>query len=61
MCVCVYACMCITVLDPKPQYSAIMIDADSKDLTIGMSAPPAPFVTTEFLEKIKSITAPHGK
>ena len=31
----------------------IMLDVDSKDVTVGLSCPPQPFVDLTFLQKIK--------
>lgn len=38
----------------------IVIDVDSKDLTSGMSFPPAAFVAKEFLQQLKQALAPDG-
>jgi spermidine synthase len=36
-------------------YNIIMFDVDSKDSSLGMSSPPRPFVTPEFLATVKQI------
>ncbi|XP_077986921.1 eEF1A lysine and N-terminal methyltransferase-like [Glandiceps talaboti] len=41
-------------------YDIIMVDADSKDSTVGMSCPPPPFVEKEFLKKVSSILQDDG-
>ncbi|XP_043918670.1 eEF1A lysine and N-terminal methyltransferase isoform X2 [Protopterus annectens] len=41
-------------------YHVIMFDVDSKDLSVGMSCPPAPFVEKSFLQKVRCVLAPQG-
>jgi spermidine synthase len=36
-------------------YDFIVFDVDSKEINVGMSCPPLPFVETEFLEKVNSL------
>jgi len=38
-----------------------MLDVDSKDMSVGMSCPPAAFVEAEFLRSIDRILRPTGK
>ena len=38
-----------------PPYSAIFVDVDSKDTTVGMSCPPAAFLDSAFLTNIKML------
>jgi hypothetical protein len=40
--------------------SFLVIDADSKDKTVGMSCPPAAFCTVEYLNTLKAILKPQG-
>ncbi|XP_070531894.1 eEF1A lysine and N-terminal methyltransferase-like [Ptychodera flava] len=42
------------------KYDLIMLDADSKDSSVGMSCPPAGFVEREFLQKVSSILKNSG-
>lgn len=41
-----------------PPYSAIFLDVDSKDTSVGMSCPPSAFLETPFLNNLKSLL--HG-
>jgi len=41
-------------------YDVIMIDVDSKDVTVGMSCPPKPFVEPQFLNNAKSCLTENG-
>ncbi|XP_070531898.1 eEF1A lysine and N-terminal methyltransferase-like [Ptychodera flava] len=42
------------------KYDLIMLDADSKDSSVGMSCPPAGFVEREFVQKVSSILKNSG-
>lgn len=46
-----------------PPYTAIFVDVDSKDKSVGMSCPPAAFVEATFLNNLKSLLrgVPPGK
>lgn len=41
-------------------YNCVMVDVDNKDSTTGMSCPPEPFVTDEFLSCLRDIVRPGG-
>ncbi|KAM9848552.1 eEF1A lysine and N-terminal methyltransferase [Aulostomus maculatus] len=41
-------------------FDAIMFDVDNKDSTLGMSCPPAAFVETSILNKVRSLLTPNG-
>lgn len=41
-----------------PPYSAIFVDVDNKDTSVGMSCPPAAFLESAFLKDLKTIL--HG-
>lgn len=41
-------------------YHAIIVDVDSKDVTVGMSCPPAAFLEDSFLESVKNLLHPDG-
>ncbi|KAM3619657.1 uncharacterized protein V6R79_011431 [Siganus canaliculatus] len=41
-------------------FDAIMFDVDNKDSTVGMSCPPAAFVETSILQKVRSLLKPRG-
>ncbi|XP_029002607.1 eEF1A lysine and N-terminal methyltransferase [Betta splendens] len=41
-------------------FDAIMFDVDNKDSTVGMSCPPAAFVETSMLQKVRSLLSPRG-
>ncbi|CAM9246032.1 unnamed protein product [Phaeothamnion confervicola] len=43
-----------------PPYAAVFIDVDSKDVTVGMSCPPAAFLASEFLAAVKATLCPDG-
>ena len=43
------------------QRDVIILDVDSKDVTVGMSCPPAAFVEVKFLKSIDRILKPTGK
>ena len=43
------------------QRDVIILDADNKDVTCGMSSPPAVFAEVEFLKSIDRILKPTGK
>ncbi|EDO48242.1 predicted protein [Nematostella vectensis] len=45
---------------PRPQYHAIMFDIDSKDVTVGMSAPSKDFVTPALLTRVKELLHNEG-
>ena len=45
---------------PSSQMDVIFIDADCKDSSLGMSAPPAAFVTVETLQEIHDVLSPGG-
>ncbi|CAN0215867.1 unnamed protein product, partial [Hapterophycus canaliculatus] len=38
-----------------PPYSAIFLDVDSKDTSVGMSCPPAAFLEPAFLNNLKAL------
>jgi len=40
---------------PAKRHHIIIIDVDSKDVTVGMSCPPQEFVSVDFLQTIKSL------
>ncbi|KAL1123784.1 hypothetical protein AAG570_001557 [Ranatra chinensis] len=42
------------------QYSAIMFDVDSKDMTVGMSCPPSSFVQADFLKCVANVVTDNG-
>lgn len=42
-------------------FDVIMFDVDNKDSTVGMSCPPAAFVETSILQKVRSLLTPRGK
>ncbi|XP_034085617.1 eEF1A lysine and N-terminal methyltransferase isoform X1 [Gymnodraco acuticeps] len=41
-------------------FDVIMFDVDNKDSTVGMSCPPAAFVETSILQKVRSLLTPRG-
>lgn len=41
-------------------FDAIMFDVDNKDTTLGMSCPPAAFVETPILQKVRNLLTPRG-
>ncbi|XP_030582494.1 eEF1A lysine and N-terminal methyltransferase [Archocentrus centrarchus] len=41
-------------------FDAIMFDVDNKDRTLGMSCPPAAFVETPILQKVRNLLTPRG-
>ncbi|KAM9386170.1 eEF1A lysine and N-terminal methyltransferase [Pholidichthys leucotaenia] len=41
-------------------FDAIMFDVDNKDSTLGMSCPPAAFVETPILKKVRNLLTPKG-
>lgn len=41
-------------------FDAIMFDVDNKDVTIGMSCPPAAFIETSILQKVRNLLTPRG-
>lgn len=41
-------------------FDAIMFDVDNKDSTLGMSCPPAAFVETPILQKVRNLLTPRG-
>ncbi|XP_053178130.1 eEF1A lysine and N-terminal methyltransferase [Scomber japonicus] len=41
-------------------FDVIMFDVDNKDSTLGMSCPPAAFVETPILQKVRSLLTPKG-
>ncbi len=43
------------------KYNAVILDVDSKDVTIGMSSPPMEFITPEFLTSLGLILKDGGK
>mmetsp|Transcript_10757 Transcript_10757/g.16344 ORF Transcript_10757/g.16344 Transcript_10757/m.16344 type:complete len:761 (-) Transcript_10757:16-2298(-) len=45
---------------PPYSYDCIVLDVDSKDSSLGMSAPPKEFVTLEFLKVLRSLLSPSG-
>lgn len=42
------------------QFDAVLFDVDSKDLSVGMSCPPAEFIEHEVLNNIKELIGPDG-
>jgi hypothetical protein len=44
----------------KRRYSAIILDVDSKDVSVGMSSPPLAFVEASFLTAAKSLLTDEG-
>ena len=43
-------------------FNVIMFDVDSKDASVGISSPPRPFVTLEFLALVKQcLCHSHGE
>ncbi|XP_074523549.1 eEF1A lysine and N-terminal methyltransferase [Halichoeres trimaculatus] len=42
------------------QFDVIMFDVDNKDCSVGMSCPPAAFVETSMLQKVRSLLTPRG-
>jgi spermidine synthase len=47
-------------LEKKTSYQLIMIDVDSKDPSLGLSAPPKEFISNDFLYKIYSLLSNDG-
>jgi len=43
------------------QRDIVILDVNSKDVTLGMSCPPAAFVDAEFLKSVDHILKPTGK
>ena len=43
------------------QRDVVILDVDSKDVSLGMSCPPAAFVDIEFLTSVDRILKPTGK
>ncbi|CAJ1060095.1 eEF1A lysine and N-terminal methyltransferase [Xyrichtys novacula] len=41
-------------------FDVVMFDVDSKDSSVGMSCPPAAFVETSILQKVRSLLTPRG-
>jgi len=39
----------------------VILDVDSKDVSVGMSCPPAAFVTAEFLKTVDQVLKPTGR
>jgi len=50
-----YTCLVLTISEIQPKQNLVIIDADSKDLTVGMSCPPKAFVEEGFLKHVRSI------
>ncbi|KAL5011998.1 hypothetical protein ScPMuIL_010549 [Solemya velum] len=44
----------------EKKHHAVMMDVDSKDLTVGMSCPPEPFIQTNILEAVRNMLHPGG-
>jgi len=44
----------------QKKYDVVMIDVDSKDVAVGMSCPPKPFVEPEFLATAKTCLSENG-
>jgi len=42
------------------QRDIVILDVDSKDVSLGMSCPPAAFVEAEFLKSVDQILKPTG-
>lgn len=45
---------------PEKQYHLIILDVDSKDLSVGMSCPPKAFIEREFLREIDALIHAKG-
>ena len=43
------------------QYNVIILDVDNKDASSGLSSPPLPFTTPQFLQAVKSLLHLDGK
>ncbi len=46
--------------ETERQFSVIMLDVDSKDLSSGMSCPPRPFAEAECLDRVQACLQPGG-
>lgn len=49
-----------TSVDPEKCYNIIIVDVDSKDVTVGMSCPPAAFLEPTFMDAVQSLLHPAG-
>eukprot|EP00026_Physarum_polycephalum_P003144 Phypoly_transcript_03153.p1 GENE.Phypoly_transcript_03153~~Phypoly_transcript_03153.p1 ORF type:complete len:779 (+),score=240.35 Phypoly_transcript_03153:50-2338(+) len=45
-------------IDPAQCYNVIIVDVDSKDVTVGMSCPPATFLEPPFLDAVQALLHP---
>lgn len=49
-----------TSANPDKCYNIIIVDVDSKDVTVGMSCPPAAFLEPTFLDAVQGLLHPAG-
>ena len=48
------------ILFPSSTFTSIAIDVDSKDNSVGISCPPVPFFSKQYLQQLKALLTPNG-